>query len=318
MTPPKQNVLVICGPTASGKTSFALRVASLLPVANILSVDSRQTYKGFDIVTGRDIPQNLPQNIHFFGFDIFAAGETSNLADFQKYSQRVIKESLETNTPLIIVGGTGLYLKAITQNLDDVTIPQNAMLRSGLECLTVGELQIRLRDLNPEKLNSLNNSDANNPRRLIRAIEISTFKKGLKVSGAKLSNLKPSPKYLWVGFMPTKEDIVSAIHKRVLSRIKGGAITEVQNMLTKYPNKSLPIYTSLGVPQIIKFLDSQISHDDLVREWEKAETDYARRQIVWFKKQTDIIWYDKSISLDQLALKCSEQISYNHDQEKTR
>lgn len=98
----------------------------------------------------------------------------------------------------------------------------------------------------------------------------------------------------WIGLMPDKENIKNQIHKRVLDRIADGAIDEVKNLLTKYPNRNLPIYTSLGVSQIIAFLEGQVSNEELVETWTRAEVDYARRQTVWFKKQSGIVWYDKS------------------------
>jgi len=360
MTHTKQTILIVCGPTASGKTSFALEVAKeLLKIhssINILSVDSRQVYKDLDIITGKDIPADLPQNIHFFGLNIFDIAGSSNLADFLKYSQKVIDDSINSITPLIIVGGTGLYLKAITQNLSDVTIPQDLALRKEIENLPLTELQSRLLELNPEKYNSLNNSDINNPRRLIRAIEISTFRShqptttvisGLtrnpsgiyrhcearsaaaiqKNINNQSSNLNPQqvtdtltpspPTFLWLGFMPDKTDIAISIHRRVAERLQNGAVEEVKSLLDKNPDTTLPIYSSLGVSQIIAYLKSEISLSQLEKIWSNAEIDYARRQIVWFKKQPGIIWYDKSSNTKSLALEYAKKLTKNHEEEKT-
>lgn len=292
------HIVVICGPTASGKTSLALHLAKELPKANILSVDSRQVYQDLDIITGKDIPLNLPENIKIFGHDIFRSDERANLADFCRYSQKVINDSIATKTPLIIVGGTGLYLKAITQNLSDVLVPPNEELRKELEKLTTKELQDYLQKENPEKLAALNHSDFMNPRRLIRAIEISNYfschcEERSDVAISK-KNQYSKISFHWIGLMPDKENIKNQIHKRVLDRIADGAIDEVKNLLTKYPNRNLPIYTSLGVSQIIAFLEGQVSNEELVETWTRSEVDYARRQTVWFKKQSGIVWYDKS------------------------
>lgn len=299
MNKKKQNILVICGPTASGKTGLALQLAKELTKANILSVDSRQVYKDLSIITGKDVPDNLPEGIRIFGHDLFSSDETANLGDFIRYSQNIIKISQESNTPLIIVGGTGLYLKAITQDLNFVLIPPNQKLREELEKLSLQELQEKLKKENPNKFSSINHSDLMNPRRLIRYIEISQ------------SNISPSKsidnskiEFHWVGLLPGKNFLKELICNRVIERIDGGAINEVKRLLKKYPDKTLPIYSSLGVSQIIEYLENHISMERLIEIWTKAEVDYARRQIVWFNKQPGILWYDKDID----RLKLSQQL----------
>lgn len=309
MVTKKQSIIVICGPTASGKTGLALQLAKVLPKANLLSVDSRQVYKSLDIITGKDIPKNLPQKIKVFGHDIFNPDERSNLADFVRYSQKIILESHQKNTPLIIVGGTGLYLKALTQNLSNVTIPPNPKLRKKIEKLSLKELQNLLQKENPKKFSSLNRSDSMNPRRLVRALEISACPISLK---CKIYNVKYTlPTFHWIGLMPDKNTLKENIRARVLKRLDMGATEEVINLLKKYPDKNLPIYTSLGVPQIIDFIEEKITKEQLVDQWTNAETDYARRQVVWFKKQSNIVWYDKDIDKDSL-LKKVVKIYKNH------
>lgn len=286
----KQQIVIICGPTASGKTSLALQLAKELKKANILSVDSRQVYKDLDIITGKDIPNNLPKEINIYGHNLFNPEERANLADFQRYSQTIIESSNTTLTPLIIVGGTGLYLKSLTQNLSDISIPPNPKLRKNLEKLSLTELQESLQKTNPEKLKSLNHSDFMNPRRLIRYIEISQSKTKSKRDTTSLKKIS----FHWIGLLPEKETLKDNIRNRVIERIDSGAIDEVTNLLKKFPDKNLAIYTSLGVSQIIDFLDGKQTKKQLIDVWTNAEVDYARRQIVWFKKQSGIVWYDKS------------------------
>ncbi len=327
-----QKIIVICGPTASGKTGLALQLAKALPKVNILSVDSRQVYKSLDIISGKDIPDSLPKGINIFGHDLFEPDETANLADFVRYSQKIIQNSKDTNTPLVIVGGTGLYLKAITQNLSNILIPPNQKLRQKLEKLSLSELQGLLQKENPEKFSSLNHSDIMNPRRLIRQIEISESHSGLdpesifKHCNEVTSEYKRKHKCLvkitqlstkheqaliqvtpfsevnfrWIGLMPDKNTLKTNIKNRVIKRIDEGAIDEVNRLIKNYPDHTLPIYTGLGVSQIINFLSGNITKNQLVEQWTNAEADYARRQIVWFKKQNDIVWYDKDIDRNLL------------------
>jgi tRNA dimethylallyltransferase len=313
------SIIVICGPTASGKTGLALQLAKELPKANILSVDSRQVYKGLDIITGKDIPEGLSPNIKIYGHDIFDPTERANLADFVRFSQKIIATSQNTGTPLIIVGGTGLYLKAITQNLSDVTVPLNQKLRKKLETLSLEKLQYLLQKENPQKYSSLNHSDFMNPRRLIRYIEISkshsrpdreSISSSLRVSpplaGGGTPTRQSPTNFHWIGLLPDKTTLKQNIHTRVMQRLKSGAIDEVKNLLKNHSDRNLPIYTSLGVSFIIDCLDQKISKEQLIDLWTNAEADYARRQVVWFKKQPSIVWYDKDIDKQKLVCELSK------------
>jgi len=317
----KSSILVICGPTASGKTSLSLEIAKLLPKANILSADSRQIYQGLDIVTGKDIPADLPPNISFFGLDLVEPNQAYNLADFVSYSQKIIQSSIKENVPLIIVGGTGLYLKAITSDLLNVHVPPNIDLRRDLERLDLKTLQSRLLELNPNKLASLNNSDLHNPRRLIRAIEISSSLRDstsidTPLEGTNQSNPSSLDRhasltmtdisFLWIGLHQDKEIQKAKIRQRVLDRLDYGAIEEVENLMIKYPNHRPPIFTSLGVQETSKFLHQEITRETLIHLWTASEIAYARRQMVWFKKQPGIVWYDKSTIDSHLIAKLTE------------
>ena len=302
-----QKIIVICGPTASGKTELALQLAKELSKANILSVDSRQVYQSLDIITGKDIPSDLSPKITVFGLNIFKVEERSNLADFVRYSQSVINRSLKEKTPLIIVGGTGLYLKAITENLSNVLIPPNKVLRQKLEKLSLEELQKVLKEIDYKKYSSLNRSDMMNPRRLIRYLEI--------ISNVNKSTNKVVQNnhldFHWVGMLPNKVTLRENIRQRVTSRLTDGAIAEVAELLKKYSDRSLTIFSSLGVSQIIAYLDGKIGEDQLIENWTKSEVDYARRQIVWFKKQSGIVWYDKDIDIIKFAKELSKIYTEN-------
>jgi len=332
-----KNILVICGPTASGKTSLAVSVASVIAsfgnpnrsnltpsgTVHILSADSRQVYKYLDIVTGKDIPADLPPSINFFGLDLVEPNQSFNLSDYVQYSKKVIQESLSQKVPLIIVGGTGLYLKAITSNLLTVNIPPNESLRGQLEKLDLSALKTMLLKINPQKFASLNHSDVNNPRRLIRALEISLspslIGEGLSPvrdtsslrGGTPTWQSHSTPTFLWIGLHQDKEAQKAKINQRVLERLNAGAIDEVKKLIKKYPDKSLALFTSLGVREIIEFLNQKISREELINLWTLAENDYARRQMVWFKKQPGIIWYDTGKVNNSLAVKLAELLKQN-------
>ena len=292
----KQKIVIICGPTASGKTGLALQLAKELPSANILSVDSRQIYQELDIVTGKDIPSHLPSEINFYGLNLFKPTEVANLADFTRYATEVIDKSYKSGTPLIIVGGTGLYLKSITERLSDILVPPNPELRKELEQLPLSYLQQKLKETNPAKYQSLNRSDIMNPRRLIRSIEISLSK---PVPSAPQQPGR-QVEYFWVGLRPDKNALKTSINLRVKKRLEQGAVKEVENLMSKYSSHSLPVFSSLGVSQIRQHIDKKITQSELIEIWTNAEVDYARRQMVWFKKQPHIVWYDKDADRKKL------------------
>ncbi|KKT73519.1 MAG: tRNA dimethylallyltransferase [Candidatus Collierbacteria bacterium GW2011_GWB1_44_6] len=305
MNNPTQTVLVICGPTASGKTSLALSIAkhlisssslrakrgnpaschsrpdresiTICSTVNILSVDSRQVYRDLDILTGKDIPENLPEGIKIYGLDIVDTDRSFNLADFVQYAQSIIRKSLDEKTPLIIVGGTGLYLKAITSNLLNVHVPPNQKIRREMETKDLASLQ---------KISNRSNPSP--------------------------SAISSAPHFLWIGLKPDKDTLKEYIRHRVLDRLNSGAIDEVKNLIKNYPDNNQSIFTCLGVREIKDYLNQKISREQLIDLWTNAEIDYARRQIVWFNKQPSIVWYDRS-SIDNKLISKLAKVVYQND-----
>ena len=298
-------VLVICGPTASGKTSLALSVASKLHSVSIISADSRQVYKELDIVSGKDIPYKLPENIHIFGLDLFSPDQVANLSEYVNYARQVIDDEISKGRQVILAGGTGLYLKGVTQNLEEIFIPINHSLRKELSELSINQLKEKLKTINPDKFNKLNNSDVNNSRRLIRYIEIS-----LNDNKPKFYPI-PKVKFHWIGLKYSKTNFEEIITQRVVERINSGAINEVGKIKNRYLDQKLPIFTALGVNEIISYLNKDISRDELISLWSRNEVAYAKRQMVWFKKQPDIIWYDESVDRNKLSNELADYLNNN-------
>ncbi len=209
---------------------------------------------------------------------------------FTDYSRRIIDQEITANRQIIIVGGTGFYLKALTQPNLLARVPANEFLRSKLNQIPLVDLQRRLKHDDPARLAEMNQSDAHNPRRLIRAIEIAQT---LSISAPRPA---PNPfrnlNFSWVGINISLLDLKSKIAIRVDRRLIS-AISEVKTLFTNYPDRSLPIYTTLGVRPILRFLDGEIDRSRLRSIWTTDEINYAKRQLTWFKKQDGIIWYDQ-------------------------
>ncbi len=300
-------ITIVCGSTATGKSNYAFNLAKQFKAVTIISVDSRQFYKHIPLISGQDNPSDIPGNVEFFGQGILEPSQVGNIGDFKKYVEPIIAAAKGKNKKIILVGGSGLYLKAITENLSNSKIAPDPEFRAKADTLSLVELQNLLKEINPSLFNSLNNSDVNNPRRLIRHLEISKhqfLKQNLVIPGP---DPESSPRhcesytqavairYQWLGLRKSPENLLKTINERVIARLKNGAVEEVKELLKIYPDTSLPIYSTLGIKEIIKFLNKEITQEELIKLWTIADNNYAKRQIVWFKKQVGIVWYDNNI-----------------------
>ncbi len=283
-------ITIVCGSTATGKSNYAFNLAKDYKKVTIISVDSRQFYKYISIISGQDNSSDIPGNVEFFGQGILEPNQVSNIGDFKKFVQPIILDAQKRNRKIILVGGSGLYLKAITENLSNTQVVPDIEFRQKADKMSVEELQNILKDLNPSLFNSLNNSDINNPRRLIRHIEISR-----QPSHCESCTQAVAIQYQWLGLRKSPEKLLNSIKQRVVARLKNGAVDEVKALLKNYPDINLPIYSTLGIKEIICFLNKKITEDELINLWTIADNNYAKRQIVWFKKQPGIVWYDSNI-----------------------
>lgn len=291
-------ITIICGPTASGKTALAIKLAGNRP-ASIISADSRQIYQGLDIITGKDIPKGFVKkenfyekdNLRLWGFDLLSPDEVYNASDFSTLTRKIIFEESKQGRTVFIVGGTGFYLKSLVRPESLAKVPPNEILRKNLEKFSVGELQEKLKTLDSVRFKTMNQSDASNPRRLLRAIEVASSKSSPEL--AQFDKFDQTHIFSWIGLKTSLADLRPRIQKRILSRLDRSAIIEVQNLLASYPDQNLPVYTTLGVKPIIRFLNQEIDKPTLINLWLTDEMNYAKRQLTWFKKQLEIVWYDK-------------------------
>ncbi len=255
----KEKLLVIVGPTAIGKSKLALFLAKRFQ-GELISADSRQVYRGMDIGTGKDLQEKVKsrkskvkwkdkpinyyeiEGIKLWGYDLVKPDAEFNAAFFEEFAWAVIRFVWKQNKLPIIVGGTGLYIKAITEPLITVHIPPNKLLRSRLKDISVTELQERLKYINIKHFNKMNNSDKNNKRRLIRAIELglskSQIKEDLKLKQKKLLLKKIS--ILKIGLTAPKPFIYKRIDRRVDKRIKQKAEQEVKRLLREGCDGTFP------------------------------------------------------------------------------
>lgn len=310
--------LIICGPTATGKTSLGLRLAEKLN-GEIISADSRQVYWGMDIGTGKDLPEEAKLKIQHekkvvntenfkkirpyrFGrmpvwlLDIVEPDEHFSVVDYMECAQGVVADLRQRNKLPVIVGGTGLYLKALSDGFDSAKVKPDWKLRQRLAPLSVAVLQLRLKKMAPERYRRMNESDRRNPRRLIRAIE-----KSLRSKGGKNETIAPVLEQapLTIGLMAPRHLLNDRIEKRVETRVRQGLEAEIRSLLEKgYLWDNSVLGATLGYQQWQPFFkqkdlfgaEKKQLKKAILDQWKKDERAYARRQMTWFKKQKSVKW----------------------------
>lgn len=291
----KPKVIFIVGPTAIGKTGLAFDIAPKFN-GTLISADSVQVYKNLDIISGKDLPPKYKfKNGYYscFGLpsiyllDVVEPTSSFNISDFFKLASNSIDNISKGGKLPIVVGGTGLYVEALLNGLYQ-TIEPDYELRKKLEQKKVSDLKVMLKKINEQKFSSMNDSDRNNKRRLIRAIEISSNT---------LINHQPSDidyQYdsLVVGLKCEREVLKKRIDERVKERIKQGALEEATRLFENYENLNDQVKNANGYKQLFSFLKKEIDFDEAIYRWKISEYQHAKNQMTWFRKYGNVIWFD--------------------------
>jgi tRNA dimethylallyltransferase len=297
MTTFKKKIFFIIGPTASGKTSLSIELAKKLGNSEIISADSRQIYKGFDLSSGKVTKEEMG-NIPHHMLDIVEPGEYFSVVDYTNLALEKIEEIYSRGNIPIICGGTGFYIDSLLYDYDLPEVTKNDNLRKELELKTNTELyKILIRKLFAFKNWKYVFSNfktykrfsilefKNNPHRLTRAIEI-VDKLGF------IPELKKSERFsvdqYEVKIISTKIDrttLKEKINKRLLDRLDAGMVEEIEKVKAKY-NLSFEYLESLGLEfkWVSKFLKKELSEEEMIENLNKEIYQYARRQESWFKR----------------------------------
>jgi tRNA dimethylallyltransferase len=290
-----QKVLVILGPTASGKSNLAVMLAKKFN-GEIISADSRQVYKGLNIGTGKISKKEMKGIPHYL---LDNASPTSKkvftVQDFKDQAEKAIQKILTKNKLPIICGGTGFYIKAVVDNISLPNVLANKKLRKKLEKKSTQELFTILKKLDPARAKNI---DSKNPVRLIRAIEIAT---ALGKVPSLEAQLPSNYKFLQIGIRTNPEQLKKKIKARLISRINTGMIQEAQKLhkqglswkrmeqlgleykyLAQYLQKKGPFDKAQG---------KQENKQELIEKLNLEIWHYAKRQMTWFKKDTRIKWF---------------------------
>ena len=286
----RPKILVIVGPTTSGKSALAVRVAKQFG-GEVISADSRQVYRGLDIGSGKITVEEMRGVPHHL-LDIADPREQFSVAEYQKLAGKKVDEILARKKLPIICGGTGLYIRALVDNLVLPPAPPNPALRAELAFLTTEQLFTRLQKLDPARAATI---DRHNPRRLVRAIEIALA----PGSVPKLKDTECPLKYNFeqIGLNPPPVILRQNIRARLLARLDQGLIEEVQNL--QDAGLSWQRLDDLGLEYryVSRWLQLGAAGAreiaTLLTELELAIWRYAKRQLTWFKRDPRIVWFER-------------------------
>ena len=291
MNSPKQKtVIIICGPTAVGKTSVAILLAKHFH-SEIISADSRQCFKELKIGVARPSDEELKEVPHHFiashPIAIGSSIENINAAFFEKYALQIVNELFKNHDIVIMVGGTGLYIKAFCEGLDKIPATDESVRKriiAGYESNGLEWLQDEVRKKDPAFYNT---GEIQNPQRMMRALEVieSTGQSILSFRGNK--KIKRDFRIIKIGLELPKEELHTNINLRVDKMINDGLVEEVRS-LQGY--RDVNALQTVGYSEIFEHLDEKMSLAAAIEEIKKNTRQYAKRQLTWFKKDKEIHW----------------------------
>lgn len=272
-------LVVIVGPTASGKTDLSIKLAKKYN-GEVISADSRQIYRGMDIGTAKPIDlQNIPHHL----LNIKNPNQNYTVAQYKKAAIKAVKDIQKRGKLPIMVGGTGLYIKAVAENLDIPKIKANPLLRQKIENdvkkFGLDYVFKKLVELDPEAVYII---DSKNPRRVIRALEITLLTK--KPFSAQRKSGKPLFNILEIGISTPNEKLKEKIDLRVDEMIKNGLIKEVESLIKKYGSNQ-QAFDAIGYREMLGYLENKKTLEQATEEIKKNTWHYAKRQITWFKRE---------------------------------
>jgi len=317
-------ILVILGPTATGKTDLALTLAKKFK-GELVACDSRQVYKDLDIGTGKMPGRDLrftkydlrweTDGINIWMYDVVDPKIRFTIKDYVERANQVIEGVIKRGKLPIIVGGTGLYLKALLKGFSNLSIPVDEKLREELEQLSLESLQQKLVNLSPTRWENLNQSDRQNPRRLLRSIELILMNPYKKTE--KLKGLNQKHQILKIGLTAPQGVLNNRIDLRILSWLQQGLIQEGEKLLKE--GVSLKRMKDLGLEYKIlaDYLENKISENELLEQLKHKNHQYAKRQMTWFKKEENTRWFD--IQDENLSTQVEKLVSlwYHAPNDKT-
>ena len=278
----KPKIIVILGPTATGKSGLSVKIAKKFN-GEIISADSRQVYKGMNLGSGKITKKEMGSVPHYL-LDVVKPNTRFSVAEYKKLAEKSIEKILSKGKLPIICGGTGFYIDSIVKNIDLPEVPPNQKLRKILEKKSVESLFKMLKKLSPSRAKSI---DKHNKVRLIRAIEIA------KALGKvpKIKELPSKYDFIFIGLDLPDKELKNKIAIRLLARIRAGMINEIKNLHKEGVSWKRLESFGLEYRQTALYLQGKISKDEMTENLKKEIWQFAKRQRTWFKRNKDIKWF---------------------------
>lgn len=290
------NLLSVIGPTASGKTNFAVQLALALD-GEIISADSRQVYRGMDIGTGKDLDEYVAggRRVPCHLIDIVNAGEKYNVFEYQRDFQKAWNECRERRVVPVLCGGSGLYVEAVLKGYKLLAVPVNEELRAALSGMTLQELAVKLATY--KKLH--NTTEIDTVKRAVRAIEIEEYYRMHPYEEKDF----PEIRSLIVGVDVSREVRRERITKRLHERLENGMVDEVRRILDSGVTPDDLIYYGLEYKYLTLYIIGRLTYDEMVAQLNVAIHQFAKRQMTWFRKMEregfDIRWLDAGMPMEE-------------------
>lgn len=299
----QNNLLVVLGATATGKTSLAVKLAKEFD-GEIISADSRQIYRGMDLGTGKDLEEYVLDGtpIPHHLIDIADAGYKYNVFEFQRDFVKAFEQIQAKKRMPVVCGGTGMYLEAVLKGYKLIAVPKDQDFRDGLESKNLDELEVILRSYKEVH----NNSDLETKKRAIRAIEIERY----YLSHPEIEMDYPEMNPLLIGIKFDRETRRSRISQRLKERLKTGMVEEVETLLKSGVSPEDLIYYGLEYKFLTQYVVGDLSYDEMFSGLEVAIHQFAKRQMTWFRKMersgSNIHWLDGFMPLEEKVQKVKE------------
>lgn len=292
----KTKVIVICGPTASGKTSLSVELAKKIN-GEVISADSMQIYKDMNIGTAKVSKEEM-QGIKHYMIDIISPEKRYSVAEFKQDAEESIEEILKKGKTPIIVGGTGLYVNSLIYNIKYTDIKIDEKYREFLEQKVKEEglekLYKQACKIDEKAMEAISKNDK---KRILRVLEI-YHQTGKTKTQMEIESKLEKPKYDYKVFAINwnREELYSRINKRVDIMLEQGLIQEVEDILKKY-NKFPTAMQGLGYKEVVEYLENKITKQEMIEKIKMETRRYAKRQITWFKKIENVKWLEGNNNL---------------------
>ena len=285
----KPNVIVICGPTASGKTALSIELAKQIN-GEIISADSMQIYKEMNIGSAKPTIEEM-QNIKHYMLDFLEPDKRYSVADYKLQAEKCIEEILSKNKTPIIVGGTGLYINSLIYGIEYSNIKTDEEYRKHLEEICEKEgLETLYKKAIEIDSKAMEKISANDKKRIMRVLEIFHETGKTKTEQEIESRIKEVKyNYLVYAIDFDREKLYQRINKRVDLMVEKGLIEEVKNLVNKYKEMPTAIQ-GLGYKEIKEYLEGTITKEEAIEKIKLESRRYAKRQLTWFRKNKETIW----------------------------